>query len=466
MNYCDTGGMSFCATVVGSGPNGLAAAITLAQAGVQTILYEQAEDIGGAARTLPLTLPGFHHDIGAAVFPLGLASPFFRSLPLADHGLQWVHSPASLFHPFEDAEPAALFPSLDETSRTLGRDARAWHKTFQPLCDQFPLLLQEVLQPMLHLPHHPLLMMRFGPIAALPARKAASLLFHEERTRALFLGLAAHANLPLDMWGTSAIALVLAAAAHSGGWPIVRGGAQSLSNALASYFKSLGGEIVTQTPIHQLPQADIVMLDTSAVAAAKLLRLPSWHQDFQYGPGVFKVDWALSQPIPWNNPHCLTAATVHLGANTKEIFRAESLPSQGKLAERPFVLLSQPTLFDPTRAPAGKHTAWAYCHVPANSPHDALANIEAQVERFAPGFRDIILARHTFTAQQMQAWNPNLIGGDLSGGAMTLSQTLLRPGYRTPRKGVYLCSSSTSPGGGVHGMCGHNAALAALQSLK
>jgi phytoene dehydrogenase-like protein len=466
------------ANIIGSGPNGLAAAITLAQRGVAVTVYERNATLGGACTTAEATLPGFHHDLGSSAYPLGVASPFFNSLPLADHGLRWIEPPTPLAHPLDDGTAVTLEHALEATAAQLGQhDGNAWRSLLGPTVRHWPKLIEDFTQPLLRFPSHPIEMATFGPPALMPAQLLASMAFHDERARALFAGIAAHSVLPLTRIASSATGLVLAAAGHTTGWPIAAGGAQSIANALASYLHSLGGRIVLNADIQNLtdiPPADATLFDTSTDALTRIAGpalSPSYLQSlstFRRGPGIFKLDFALSQPIPWRSPECARAATVHLGGTLAEIAHSEHDAFYGRLNDRPYVLLVQPSLFDPTRAPAGKHTAWAYCHVPNGSIVDRTAAIEDQIARFAPGFRDCILARRASNAEALSAWNPNLLGGDITGGAMTLSQLLFRPtarGYRTSNPSVYLCSASTPPGGGVHGMCGHLAALAAYQDL-
>jgi len=466
------------ANIIGSGPNGLAAAITLAQRGVAVTVYERNAQLGGACSTGEITLPGFHHDLGSSVYPLGVCSPFFQSLPLAEHGLKWIEPPAPLAHPFEDGSAVLLEHSLKDTAKQfLPYDERAWRSLFNPTVRDWPKIVDAIMHPLLSIPHSPVAMANFGLAAMLPARTLARTSFRNEPARALFAGLAAHSVLPLSRVASSATGLVLGAAAQTTGWPIVAGGAQVLSNALASYFKSLGGRIVLNaeiTHLDEIPGADAIFFDTSITALTRiagsalapnfLTRLHS----FKPGAGIFKLDWALSAPIPWRNATCARAATVHVGGTLEEIARSEYDAFYGRNNDRPFLLLVQPSLFDPTRAPDGKHTAWAYCHVPGGSTADLTQIVEDQVTRFAPDFRDTILARRASNGPALAAWNPNLAGGDISGGAMTLMQIAFRPtalGYRTSNPQLFLCSSSTSPGGGVHGMCGHLAAEAALKSL-
>ena len=485
------------AAVIGSGPNGLSAAIALAQAGVAVTVYEGQEKVGGAAASGELTLPGFRHDLGSSVYPLGVSSPFFRSLPLEEFGLLWIEPPAPLAHPLDSnsdrAQAVLLEHDLRATAEGLGVDGRAYRELIEPLVEGWTQLLPEILGPVLRWPRRPLALARFGLQAMRPAIGLAGR-FRGERARALLAGNAAHSVLPLTRAFSSAPGLVLMAAAHASGWPVAAGGAQSISDALAAYLRGLGGRIETGRWVRSLNELEeeIVFCDVSPQALVRIAGdalAPAYRRVlelFLHGPGAFKVDWALSQPIPWHSAECLRAATVHLGGTMAEIADAEAAPWQGRTAERPFVLLTQPSLFDPTRAPEGRHTAWGYCHVPngysgaelglaENDP--VVRAIEEQVERFAPGFRDCILARHVAGPAELEAWNPNLVGGDLSGGAMTLDQLLLRPtispyrvrladSYRwSPKRRIYLCSASTPPGGGVHGMCGWHAAQVALSDL-
>ncbi|HTJ31143.1 MAG TPA: NAD(P)/FAD-dependent oxidoreductase, partial [Acidobacteriaceae bacterium] len=431
------------AAVIGSGPNGLSAAIALARAGVAVTVYEGRETVGGAVATGELTLPGFRHDLGSSVYPLGVASPFFRSLPLGKFGLRWIEPPAPLAHPLdaEDGSAVLLEHDLAATAEGLGIDCRAYRSLMQPLGKEWARILPEILGPVMHWPQHPLALANFGRRAMQPATRLAGK-FQGERARALFAGCAAHSVLPLTHAFSSAFALVLMAAGHAGGWPIAAGGAQSVADALAGYLRSLGGRIETGRWIQTLEELEeeIVFYDLSPAGLVKMAGealAPAYRrvlEVFQHGPGAFKVDWALSQPIPWRQTECARAATVHLGGTLKEIAAAEAAAWQGKTTERPFVLLTQSSLFDPARAPEGRHTAWGYCHVPrgysgAERPEEdpMLHAIEAQVERFAPGFRDCILARHVAGPVQLEAWNPNLVGGDLSGGAMIPEQLVLRP---------------------------------------
>ncbi len=462
------------AVVIGSGPNGLAAAITLAQKGRSVLVLEAQETVGGGARSGELTLPGFVHDICSAVHPMAVASPFFRSLPLEKHGLAWIHPEAPLAHPLDDGTAVVVERSVRVTGANMGGDAARYARLMGPLVSNWPKLEPLVMGP-LRVPRHPFAAARFGMVALRSAAALARGAFREERARAAFAGLAAHSVLPMEMRPSAAFGLVLGVAAHAAGWPIPRGGAQSISNALVSYLRSLGGDVTAGRAVaslDELPPARAVLCD---VTPRQLLRIagtklsPAFRsqlQRYRYGPGVCKVDWALGAPIPWKAEACSRAGTVHVGGTLEEIARSERDAWEGRVAERPFVLLAQPTLFDGSRAPAGKHVAWAYCHVPNGSTADVSGAIEQQIERFAPGFRERILARHVVVAAAMEQHNANLIGGDIGGGAETLAQVFLRPTwrlYRTPAKGVYLCSSSTPPGGGVHGMCGYWAARAALR---
>ncbi len=467
------------ANIVGSGPNGLAAAITLAQAGIQVAVYERLATVGGACSTAEITLPGFRHDLGASALPMAAASPFLRSLPLAQYGFDFAQPEFALAHPFDDGTAVALTNTLTGMSAQLTAvDFAAWHRLFGSIVKAFDQLVPEILEPLIHLPRHPFALARFGIPALLPATTLAHAFFDDKRTQALFGGCAAHSVMPLESPLCSAVAIVLAAAAHTVGWPVAVGGSQSLSDALAAHLRSLGGTIHLNSPVESftdLPDADVMLFDTSAQALGTICasRLTSGFREslrqFKPGPGIFKVDWALSEPIPWKAAQCQSAGTIHVGGTLEEIAEAEAGVFEGRHADKPFLILVQPSVVDPARAPAGCHTAWAYCHVPNGSTLDRTEAIEAQVARFAPGFRDVILARRTQSTSQLEAWNSNLIGGDLSGGAMTIKQMLLRPtirDYATSDPSIYLCSSSTPPGGGIHGMCGVNAANLALKNAK
>lgn len=466
------------AVVVGAGPNGLATAITLARAGCSVAVFEGEATVGGGARTAELTLPGFRHDICSAIHPLGVASPFFRSLPLEDYGLAWIFPPAALAHPLDDGSAALLVQSIEATAEHLEADAKAYLKLMKPLVSDWQRLEKDVLGP-IRFPKHPWCLARFGWYGLPPATHIAGRLFVGERARGLFAGLAAHAIMPLEKWTTAAFGLILGILGHVVGWPMPRGGSQSIAEALASYLRSLGGEIFTGQPVQALdalPSARAVLCDVTPRQLLRLAgsRLPRSYrarlERYRYGPGVFKIDWALAAPIPFRNPECGGAGTVHLGGTLAEIAAGERAIWNGEHPERPFVLLAQQSRFDTTRAPEGKHTAWAYCHVPNGSTVDMTETIERQVERFAPGFRDDILARHTMTTAELERYNPNYIGGDINGGVQDLLQQFARPvlrwvPYATPVEGLYLCSSATPPGGGVHGMCGYHAARAALRQV-
>jgi phytoene dehydrogenase-like protein len=471
-------GKRYDAIVVGAGPNGLTAAILLARAGFSVLVLESHQKIGGGCRTAELTLPGFHHDVCAAIHPMGVLSPVFRELSLDNHGLEWVQTPAPLAHPLPGGRAAILDYSLEDTARKLQADEAAWRNTFGPFLKNSAAFFAEILRP-IRIPKHPLTMARFG-LTALRSAQSAINRFQTDEARALFTGCAAHAILPLDRPGTASFGLVLALAAHAIGWPCARGGSQAIIDAMERAFLAAGGEIRTSHPVHSLkdlPDSKVALFDTSPSQLANIAadHLPASYlrriRNFQMGPGAFKVDWALAGPIPWQNPACALAATVHVGGTAEEIIRSEHEMGHGRIPEKPFVLLAQQSMFDHTRAPAGQHTGWAYCHVPPGCTVDMTEKIESQIERFAPGFRDLILARHTRSPAQYEAYNPNFIGGDIGGGANTLMQFLFRPiprwnPYTTPNPRLFLCSSSTPPGGGVHGMCGYWAAQAALKQLE
>jgi phytoene dehydrogenase-like protein len=467
------------AIVVGAGPNGLAAAVVLARAGLSVRVIEAADTVGGGARSAGLTLPGFVHDVCSAIHPLGVASPLFRTLPLAEHGVEWIEPPVPLAHPFDDGTAALLERSPQAATTTLGEDEGRWRRLFAPIVPHADELFEDVLAP-LRFPAHPLLLTRFGARAAPPATMLARLSFRGERARGLFAGLAAHSLLPLEHPPSSAFGLVLGLLGHAVSWPFPRGGSQAISDGLASYLRAVGGEIETGRRVESLAELGDtrpVLLDLTPRGLLELAgdRLPARYRGrlerYRYGPGVFKLDWALDGPIPWQAEECARAATVHLGATLEEIAASEAAPGRGEVSERPYVLLAQQSLFDPTRAPGGQHTGWAYCHVPNGSSIDMTERIERQVERFAPGFRERILARSTLGPADLERYNANYVGGDINGGAAILRQLFTRPvarlsPYTTPLPGVFLCSSSTPPGGGVHGMCGYYAAQAALRFLR
>jgi phytoene dehydrogenase-like protein len=469
---------SYDAVVVGAGPNGLSAAIVIARTGRSVLVLEGQSTIGGAARSSELTLPGFTHDLGSAVHPLAVGTSFFRSLPLDQHGLEWIYPPAAVAHPFDDGPPAILRTSIEETGRSLGADADAYDRLMRPFVNHWEEIAADALAPV-HPPRHPILLGRFGLSALRSARALAESRFRGEQARGLFAGVCAHSIMPLTRIATASIGLVLATIAHRAGWPMPKGGAQRLSDALASYLRTLGGEIVTDAPVaslDELPSARVVLLDLTASNALKLggdRFSPAYRaalSRYRVGPGVCKVDWALSSAVPWRDDECAEAGTVHLGGTLEEFVASEAAPWRGEHAARPFVLLAQPSLFDETRAPAGSQTLWAYCHVPYGSDVDMCERIEGQIERFAPGFGDVVLSRRVTKASEMHLANANLMGGDITGGANSLRQLFFRPvvradPYKTSVKGVYLCSSSTPPGAGVHGLCGMFAARAALAEL-
>jgi phytoene dehydrogenase-like protein len=468
--------------VIGSGPNGLAGAIALAQAGLAVEVHEAEPALGGGMRSAELTLPGFVHDVCSSIHPLGIASPFFRELDL---DVEWVHPDAPAAHPFDDGTAVLLERDLEATAAGLGRDAApyqrllgplagAWREIEHVLLGPLPVAPSRVLGVWNRLGSHELMTALRASFSA--ARPLAESLFSEERTRAWFAGHSAHSMLPLERRPSGGFGLALLTLGHAVGWPFPRGGSQRLADALADRLRALGGEIRLSSPVDDLPRANVVLADVSPRELVRICgeRLSHGYRSrllaYRHGPGAFKLDWALDEPIPWTAAECARAGTVHLGASIDEISASEWGAWSGRPGGRPFVLLAQTSLFDDTRAPAGKHTAWAYCHVPNGSSLDMTERVEAQVERFAPGFRDRILARHALGPAELEAHNRNLVGGDLNGGAMDLGQLFFRPvrravPYRTPLRGVYLCSSSTPPGGGVHGMCGYSAARVALRDL-
>lgn len=462
--------------MIGSGPNGLAAAVRMAQTGRSVLVLETADTPGGGCRSGELTLPGFTHDICSAVHPLGLGSPYFRTLPLERYGLEWIQPDAPLAHPFDDGEAVMLERSVAATARRLGPDAARYEDLIGPLVPDWDELCAALRSP-LRLARSPFGLARFGLKAVRSARGLTDDAFRGSRARALFAGCAAHSMLPLERSPSAAFGLVLAIAGHAVGWPIARGGSQALVNALVAYLKSLGGEVVCGRPVRSLDElppsravfCDITPRQVLAIAGEKL---PSGYrrqlEAYRYGPGAFKLDYALDGPLPWKAPECARAATVHLGATRAEIAASERAVWRGEVSETPYVLLVQPSLFDPTRAPIGKHTLWAYCHVPNGFTGDMTERIEAQIERFAPGFRDLVLARSVLAPAALERYNANYIGGDINGGVQDWAQMFTRPIARplpwtTPVPGLYLCSSSTPPGGGVHGMGGYWAAEVALR---
>ena len=467
----------FDAVVVGSGPNGLAAAIVLQQAGLSVLLLEAKDTIGGGLRSAELTLPGFTHDICSAIHPMAAASPFFSSLPLHQFGLEFISPTLAAAHPFDDGTAAVLEHSIESTASLLGEDAEAYQKLIGPIVKDWDLIVDDMLAPF-HFPSHPFAMAAFG-LKAIPSALTIAKRFSTKHARGLWAGMAAHAIQPLSNLATSAIGLVLMSAAHLKGWPIPKGGSSRIANALANYFISIGGKIETNVVVkslEQIPSSRAVLFDVTPkqllqIAGHKFSSVYEWQlKKYRYGMGVFKIDWALDAPIPFIAENCKGAGTIHLGNTLEEIAANEKATSEGAHPEQPFVLLAQQSLFDPSRAPAGKHTAWAYCHVPNGSNKDMTSAIEKQVERFAPGFRERILARHVMNTSQLESYNPNYIGGDINGGIIDIGQLFTRPAlryspYRTSAKGIYLCSSSTPPGGGVHGMCGYHAGKRALKDI-
>lgn len=465
------------AVVVGAGPNGLAAAITLQQTGLSVLLIEGKTEVGGGLFTQELTLPGFLHDTCSAIHPLAAGSPFFRTLPLSEHGLEFVYPAVAAAHPFDGGGAAVLKGSVEETARLLGIDEQNYKKLMLEITNDWPLIANDVLAP-LHFPKHPVSMARFG-LKALTSALQLAKRFNTKEARGLWAGMTAHSIQPLSNYATSAIGCVLMAVGHLQGWPVPIGGSRAIAQALASYFVSIGGKIETGqyiSSLQQLPSAQAVLFDVTPkqlleIAGHKFSSYYQWQlKRYRYGMGVFKIDWALDDAIPFTAEECRQAGTVHLGNTIEEIAASEQLASEGGHPEKPFVLLAQQSLFDATRAPKGKHTAWAYCHVPNSSTVDMTEAIEKQVERFAPGFRERIIGRHTMNTKQMQEHNPNYIGGDINGGVIDIGQLFTRPAlryspYRTSAKGIYICSSSTPPGGGVHGMCGYHAAKQALKDI-
>lgn len=467
----DASAKKYDAVIIGAGPNGLAAALTLAQNGQSVCVLEATAEIGGGLKTEALTLPGFRHDVCAAVVPLSLASPFFRAQRLENEGIEWIQPDIALAHPFEDGSSLFLHRSLPVTADALGQDGRAYRALVDPFVDQADALLADVLGPF-RLPSHPLLAARFGVQAVSSLAGLVRKRFQDRRTRALFAGLAAHAMVPLEKPTTASFALVLALLAHSAGWPFIRGGSSRLADALAEKIRTAGGTLVINHPVasaDDLPPAKAYLFDLTPrqlLSISGLGLAPSYRQKlsrFRYGPGVFKMDWALAEPIPWKADVCRRAGTVHLGGSYEEIAAALQDVCAGRIPKKPFIVLAQPTLFDDSRAPEGKHTAWAYCHVPHACDKDFSEDIENVIERYAPGFRDCISGRHAFSAVGMEEHNANYVGGDIGGGAADWRQLFARPiaslnPYRTSRSDVYLCSSSTPPGGGIHGLCGFRAA--------
>ena len=469
------------AVVVGAGPNGLAAAIELARSGYSVKVVEAMGEPGGGTHTKELTLPGFYHDQCSAVHPMGILSPFYRSLPLEDFGLEWLTTEASVAHPLDEGYAVMLYQSLDRTADQLTlADARVWRSIFRPFLKNPHGLLGDLLGPLNRIPKHPITMARFGMLSLWPARRLAMRMFENERARALFSGCAGHSVLSLDHWMTSALGLIFALTAHVETWPVAKGGSRAIGQALSDYFVSLGGEIQCDervTSLDQLPDSRAVLFDLSPTVFADIAQdaLPKGYlkrlRRYHYGPGTYKIDWALDGEIPWRDHRVSTASTVHLGGTSAEIARSEKDAWEGRHNDRPYMILCQQSHADPTRAPEGKHTGYAYCHVPSGSDRDMTDIIEAQVDRFAPGFRDRILARHVTTPADFEQFNPNYVGGAVTGGAAHLPQLFTRPvarfdPYSTPNRKLYMCSASTPPGGGVHGLCGYYAAQSAMRRLK
>jgi len=466
------------AVVIGSGPNGLAAAITVAREGRKVLVVEAKETIGGGMRSAELTFPGYVHDICSAIHAMAVVSPFFRSLPLEQFGLRWITPPIAVAHPLDGGTAAIGYQSLSETAAALADDGPAYQSLLKPLVDHSDQVFQQLLGP-LRPPRNPCLMSKFGWQAIKSASRLAQKRFESEGARALFAGHAAHSIMPLEKRLTAAFGIMLAVTAHAGGWPVAQGGSQAIADAMARYLMSLDGELIVNTPVEQLedlPAAAAYFFDTSPHDLSRIARnaLPNRYrrklERFRFGPGIFKVDWALDRPIPWQAKPCSQAGTIHVGGTLDEICESERAAWSNKAHQEPFVLVAQQSLFDTSRAPEGKQVAWGYCHVPSNSQVDMTAAIENQIERFAPGFKDLILARHTMTTVDFQSHNANYVGGDITGGIMDLRQFLARPTLRwtpycTPNEKIFICSASTPPGGGVHGMCGFHAARAAIKSV-
>jgi phytoene dehydrogenase-like protein len=470
--------MKYDAVIIGSGPNGLAAAVRLAGAGLSVKIFEAKKTPGGGMRTAELTLPGFYHDVCSAIHPLAASSPFLSTLPLKKYGLKWLSSPASLAHPFDDGTAFLLYNSVKETAAQFEEDEDNYSKLFTFLTEAWEKILPDILSP-IKFPEHPVKFLKFGLKGMLSANLLSKMQFKKEKSKGYFSGLAAHSIVPLNSPFTAAVGLILGTLGHKGGWVFPEGGSQSITDSLVKYFISLGGEIETDVHIasmNQLPQSKIYLFDVTPKQLLKICgnRFSSLYKKrlskFRYGAGVFKMDWALSEPVPWKSKKCNEAATLHLGGKYEEIALSEYSVWKNIHPEKPYVLIAQPGLFDKTRAPEGKHTLWGYCHVPPNSEVDMTNNIENQIERFAPGFKEIIIKRNTMNSLQMESYNNNYIGGDINGGVQDWRQLLTRPivtlnPYSTSDKQIFICSSSTPPGGGVHGMCGFHAAEAALKKL-
>ena len=465
--------------IVGSGPNGLSAGIFLAKKGIKVLILEGSETLGGGMRTTELTLPGFKHDICSAVHPMGFLSPFLKTLPLDKFGLEWIIPEASVAHPLDSGEAVILSKSIEETAKQMGVDSSTYKNLIHPFSKKINVLLKDTMRP-LGFPSDPALFIRYGLKAIQPATLFAKSAFKDEKMKALFAGCTAHSILPFNKLFTTGIGLLFLAVSHEENWAIPKGGSQNLANAMADYFISLGGEIQCNTKIDnfkQLPEAKKYIFDTDPIQLATIAsdQIPLWYKQklnkYNFGPGVFKVDFALNDPIPWKNKNCLKASTVHIGGSFEEIAQSEKEAWEGKQSEKPFVMLSQQSQFDSTRAPKGKHTGWAYCHVPNGSSKDMTQIIENQIERFAPGFKDTILAKSSMSPKDFQRYNPNYLGGAITGGSADITQLFTRPvarinPYSTPNPDVFICSASTPPGGGVHGMCGFYAAKSVLRSIQ
>ena len=474
-----SGSSSYEIVIIGSGPNGLSAGIFLAQKGLKVLLIEAANQVGGGMRTAELTLPGFYHDVCSAVHPSGYLSPYFKQLNLEKYGLEWIFPKVSVAHPLDDDKAVILSKSVEETAENLGVDAKIYKRIMQPFAAHADWLIADSMKP-LGIPKHPFFMARFGMKALLPATTFSNWFYKGKRAKALFAGCAAHSILPFDKFFTSAMGLMFLTMGHAVDWPIIKGGSQSLANALLKCYKEAGGEVRLSTKIEQfdqLPTAKAYLFDTDPLQLANIAKkeLPAAYikrlSKYNFGPGVFKIDYALSAPIPWKDPRCLEASTVHIGGTIEEIAKGEKAAWEGVHPQKPYVLLTQQSQFDPTRSPEGKHTCWAYCHVPFGSEKDMSTIIENQIERFAPGFKDIILAKHAMNTTAFHVYNPNYVGGAVTGGAADITQLFTRPVFRwnpyiTPNPKLFICSASTPPGGGVHGMGGYYAAKSVYKSLS
>jgi phytoene dehydrogenase-like protein len=465
------------AVIIGSGPNGLSAAIRLSQEGLKVLVLEAKDTIGGGTRTMELTEPGFLHDVCSAVHPTAAGSPFLSTLDLDKFGLEFIQPEVAYAHPLDDGEAGLAYQDLNKTAERLGVDKEAYIKLYNEFVNDWDYLSQDIFGT-LRIPKHPLLMAKFGWYGMFSAKLLCNSLFKTEKARALFTGCAAHSIVPLTRSFTASFGIVLGASAHSVGWPVAKGGSASITNAMAKLFRSLGGEIKTGyrvKTLSDLPPSKVILFDLTPHQIARIAEneLPKSYlnklRNYKYGPGTFKMDWALSEAVPWTNKEARKAGTLHLGGTFLDISKAEQAVWDGEHPENPYVLVSQPTVCDPSRAPEGKHTLWAYCHVPNGSEQDMTKVIEDQIERYAPGFKDIIISKHTMHAMEMEQYNFNYIGGDINGGAQTVTQLFGRPTlkwdpYKIPANGLYICSSSTPPGGGVHGMSGYHAAQSVLKN--